>query len=39
MVPTFYEELRSTGQDLDMGIFKPAPGLGDRRADSLGADS
>jgi len=35
MVPTFYEELRATGQDLDMGIFKPAPGLGDRRDDGL----
>jgi pilus assembly protein CpaF len=24
MVPTFYEELRATGNDLDMAIFKPA---------------
>jgi len=23
MVPTFYEELRATGADLDLGIFKP----------------
>jgi pilus assembly protein CpaF len=23
MVPTFYEELRNTGHDLDMAIFKP----------------
>lgn len=39
MVPTFYEELRSTGQELDMGIFKLAPGLGDPRDDGLGANS
>ena len=25
MVPTFYEELRNTGHDLDMAIFKPDP--------------
>ena len=24
MVPTFYEELRNTGRQLDLGIFKPA---------------
>lgn len=27
MVPTFYEELRATGNDLDMGIFKPVDPL------------
>lgn len=35
MVPTFYEELRAIGQDLDMRIFKPAPGLGDSREHAL----
>lgn len=30
MVPTFYEELRATGQQLDMGIFKPAQGFRER---------
>jgi pilus assembly protein CpaF len=36
MVPSFYEELRATGQNLDMAIFKPAPGLGDRQDDGMG---
>jgi pilus assembly protein CpaF len=36
MVPTFYEELRATGQDLDMGIFKPAPGFQERHDDGIG---
>lgn len=35
MVPSFYEELRATGQALDMGIFKPARGLPDRHDDGL----
>ncbi|MCU0955871.1 MAG: Flp pilus assembly complex ATPase component TadA [Hydrogenophaga sp.] len=35
MVPSFYEELRETGQALDMGIFKPARGLPDRHDDGL----
>lgn len=38
MMPTFYEELRATGQDLDIGIFEPAPGLADRRDDPLNFD-
>lgn len=27
MVPSFYEDLRAAGQDLDMAIFKPSPEL------------
>ena len=27
MVPSFYEELRAAGQDLDMDIFKPSDDL------------
>ena len=39
MVPSFYEELRATGQALDMGIFKPARGLPDQHDDDLLAGS
>ncbi|MGV3727806.1 ATPase, T2SS/T4P/T4SS family [Hydrogenophaga sp.] len=35
MVPSFYEELRAMGLNLDMGIFKPAPELDSRRDNSL----
>lgn len=38
MVPTFYEELRAAGQDLDLGIFKPASGLADSREGEAGLD-
>ena len=35
MVPSFYEELRATGLNLDMGIFKPAPDIEGRRDNGL----
>jgi pilus assembly protein CpaF len=37
MVPSFYEELRSVGQDLSMDIFKPAPSLRQQSDMSMGA--
>lgn len=35
MVPTFYEELRASGTELDMAIFKPADAAGATRAAAL----
>jgi pilus assembly protein CpaF len=37
MVPSFYEELRATGQDLSMDIFKPEASLRQQGEMSMGA--
>ena len=31
IVPSFYEDLRATGHDLDMAIFRQAPGVAESR--------
>lgn len=38
MVPTFYEDLRAAGQDLDMNIFKPSEDLPASIRSTMGTD-